>query len=228
MKIAVLTGAGISAESGIETFRDIKNGLWYNYNIDEVATAEALEKNPALVLEFHNMLRNKSKEIEPNEAHLALKRLEDEHEVTIVTQNVDNLHEKAGSTNVLHIHGELFKKRTSNGTILECNEDILIGELDELDEQMRPHTVLFGEMPYYWNESHEAIMEADVLIVVGTSFSIQYIGPMVSTVQEDCKVFYVDPKPDLTINYLGLKNLTVLSENATTGVGEVVDSILNK
>ena len=227
MKIVVLTGAGISAESGIETFRDIKNGLWYNYNIDEVATSEALEKNPALVLEFHNMLRNKSREIEPNEAHLALQKLESEHEVTIITQNVDNLHEKAGSTNVLHIHGELFKKRTSDGRILECDEDILIGDLDDLDEQFRPHTVLFGEMPFHWDESFQALTEADMLIVVGTSFSITYIGPMVGSVREDCEVFYVDPKPDLTINYLGLNHLTVLSDKATKGVSDIVSSILN-
>ena len=227
MKIVVLTGAGISAESGIETFRDIKNGLWYNYNIDEVATSEALEKNPGLVLEFHNMLRNKSREIEPNEAHLALQKLEEDHEVTIITQNVDNLHEKAGSTNVLHIHGELFKKRTSDGRILECDEDILIGDLDDLDEQMRPHTVLFGEMPYHWDESWTALFEAEILIVVGTSFSIQYIGPMVGSVNEDCKVFYVDPQPDLMINYLELKDLTVLAEKATTGVSEIVETILN-
>jgi NAD-dependent deacetylase len=226
MKIAILTGAGISAESGIETFRDIKNGLWYNYNIDEVATAEAWENNKGLVLEFHNMLRNKSREILPNVAHIALKYLEDDNDVTIVTQNVDNLHEKAGSSKVLHIHGELFKGRDSDGNTVDLEGDLNIGDNDYDGVQIRPHTVLFGEYPFHWDESTKAIAEADVLLVIGTSFSIQYIPHMVASVKHNCKVYYIDPNPDPIINHLELRNLKVINKTATIGVIEVVKLLL--
>lgn len=226
MKIVILSGAGISAESGISTFRDIKDGLWYNYKVEEVATAEAWEKNPEKVLEFHNMLRNKARHIEPNSAHLALEALEEFHEVIIITQNVDDLHEKAGSTNVLHIHGELFKGRDSFDKVIEIIGDLNIGDLDDYDEQIRPHTVLFGEMPFHWKESFSAIEEADILLVIGTSFSIQYIPSMVASVKHRCKVYYIDPSPDVVINHLGLKHLEVIKDNATVGVVKIVDKIL--
>jgi NAD-dependent deacetylase len=226
MKIAVLSGAGISAESGIETFRDIKNGLWYNYNVDEVATLEGWEKKPELVLEFHNMLREKCRDIKPNSAHLALAELEKEHDVTIVTQNVDDLHEKAGSTKILHIHGEIMKGRDSMDKILHVEDNINIGDLDEFDEQIRPHTVLFGEEPFYWFNAVEAIIESDILIVIGTSFSIGYIPTLVSVVENKCKVYYIDPKPDLIIERLGILNLEVRPQKAGVGVPQLVKEIL--
>jgi len=228
MKITILTGAGISQESGIETFRDIKDGLWYNYNVEEVATTEGWEKDPKKVLDFFNERRKQCKTVEPNDAHIAIAELEKDHEVTIITQNVDDLHEKAGSTNILHIHGELMKGRDAMDKILHVEDDINFGDLDEFDEQIRPHVVLFGEYPWHWKEAGEALRYCELLIVVGTSFSIHYIGPMVASVQASCKVFYVDPKPDLQINTLKLKDLTVLREKATTGVRRIVDTILSE
>ena len=226
-KIVILTGAGVSQESGIETFRDIKDGLWYNYNVEMVATDSGWKNNPELVLEFHNMLRDKCADKEPNDAHKALVRLEEDHEVTLITQNVDNLHEKAGSTNILHIHGELFKARDSFGHLKPCTV-INMGDLDDYDEQLRPHTVLFGEMPFNMNEAMKAIDESDILIVVGTSFSIHYIPTMVSMVEDKCQVYYVDPQPDSIINHLGIKNLDIRREKASEGVSRLVDEILSE
>lgn len=228
MKIAILTGAGISAESGISTFRDIKDGLWYNYNVEEVATAEGWENNPEKVLEFHNMLRAKCKDIKPNAAHIALKELEDDHEVTIITQNVDNLHEKAGSTTVLHIHGELFKMRNCLEEVLVCDGDLNIGDLDEHDEQLRPHTVLFGEEPFYWFNSVEAIAEADVFLIIGTSFSIGYLPMLINSCSDECKVYYIDPKPDLGIHHAGSLDVNIIEETATRGVPWVVSELMTE
>ena len=226
MKIAILSGAGISAESGISTFRDIKDGLWYNYNVDQVATVEGWNKNPELVLEFHNMLRAKLHDKEPNAGHLALVDLEKEHDVTIVTQNVDNLHEKAGSKNILHIHGELFKARDSFGEIQDCFGELNIGALDKYNEQLRPHTVLFGELPYNWDESVKVISEADILMVIGTSFSIGYLPHLVGSCKSSCKVYYIDPHPDSMIENIGLFHLTIVPENASTGVSKVINKFI--
>jgi len=228
MKITVLTGAGISAESGIETFRDIKDGLWYNYDVDEVATLWGWTKNPGKVLEFHNMLRNKSRDIKPNAAHIALKVLEDKHDVTIVTQNVDDLHEKAGSTNILHLHGELFKARDSFDNIIPLDGDLNLGDLDEYDEQLRPHTVFFGEMPYNFEEAHVAMAESDVLLIIGTSFSIQYLPMMVSYCPDTADVYYIDPKPDKVIHKIGFPKLHIIREAATTGVIKAINEILDE
>ena len=227
MKIAVLTGAGISQESGIETFRDLENGLWFNYKVEEVATAEGWKKNPKKVLEFHNILREKYWDAKPNAGHLAIRVLEGEHDVTIVTQNVDKLHEAAGSTKVYHIHGEIDKADDSFGKVVPLKGNLNWGDLDEYDEQLKPHTVLFGEMPYHWEEANQAIQEADILIIIGTSFSIGYLTPMVASIKEDCEVYYVDPKPDLALSTLGFKKLITYRTKASTGVLKVVSEILN-
>jgi len=227
MKITILTGAGISQESGIETFRDAKDGLWNNYDVAEVATTEGWEKDPKKVLDFFNERRAQCIDIKPNDAHIAIAELEANHEVTIITQNVDDLHEKAGSTNILHIHGELMKGRNSMNELFDADGDINYGDLDKYDMQLRPHVVLFGEYPWYWKECANALKDCELLIVVGTSFSIHYIGPMVASVKHDCKVFYVDPKPDLQINTLKLEDLTVLREKATIGVRKIVNVVLD-
>jgi NAD-dependent deacetylase len=228
MKITIITGAGISQESGIQTFRDAIDGLWNNHKIDEVASASGWKKDPEKVLGFYNDRRAQCRPIQPNDAHIAIAELEKDHEVTIITQNVDDLHEKAGSTNILHIHGELMKGRDSMDKLLHVEDEINIGDLDEFDEQIRPHVVFFGEYPWKWKETGEALKDCDILIVVGTSFTIHYIGPMVASVKHDCKVFYVDPQPDLEINSLGLDDLTVLREKATTGVRSIVKVILDE
>lgn len=226
MKITVLSGAGISRESGIETFRDLKDGLWHNYKVEEVATAEGWKKDPKKVLDFHNMLRGKYWDAKPNAGHLAIRVLEGEHEVKIVTQNVDKLHEAAGSEVVYHIHGEIDKAEDSFGNVIEIDGNLEYGDLDKYDEQLRPHTVLFGEMPYHWDEANAAIIECDILIVVGTSLSIGYLQPMISNVKKECEVYYVDPNPDLGIMSCGLSKLTTINKPASEGMLMVVNQIL--
>ena len=227
MKIAVLTGAGISRESGIDTFRDLDGGLWHNYKVEEVATSEGWEKDPKKVLDFHNILRDKYGHCKPNAGHFGIRVLEGEHDVTIVTQNVDMLHEAAGSSKVYHIHGEIDKADDSFGKVVQLDGHLNYGDLDEYHEQLKPHTVLFGEMPYYWEESASAIQEADILIIIGTSFSIGYLIPLVASVKNDCEVYYIDPHPDKDLLKLHFKSLTTIRENASTGVLKAVSEILN-
>lgn len=223
MNIVVFTGAGISAESNISTFRDSVNGLWYNHNVDEVATLEGWRKNRKLVLDFHNMLREKIVDKIPNDAHLAIHEWEWEHKVTVITQNVDDLHEQAGSSNVLHLHGELNKCRSSlDDTIYELEGTTLnIGQKCPKGSQLRPHTVLFGEMPYNIEESIVALQEADVLLIIGTSLQISYTLPMLQqSINHDCKVYYIDPNPDETVGNW-VNSVTFIREKATTGIKKV-------
>lgn len=233
-KIVVFSGAGLDVESGIETFRDIKNGLWYNYNVDEVATIQGWNKNPTLVLEFHNMLRKKLPSVEPNDAHKLLVGLEDEFDVIHVTQNVTDLLERAGASNVIHLHGELTKARkpryphktTLIDEIFDIGyEDINLGDLCPVNgTQIRPHTVLFGEYPYGMEEAHDALNEADILVIIGTTLQISYTPTMINSIPNNCQVFFIDPDPSkvkhkVEIQYIkktasdGLKELvTILSE----------------
>jgi len=226
-KIVVFSGAGVSQESGIPTFRDCVDGLWYNYKIEEVATHEAWKKTPEKVLSFYNDRRKALDSVEPNEAHQALVRLEEKFDVTIVTQNVDDLHERGGSTNVLHLHGELRKMRGlfSDKFLYDCIEDINIGDKCPKGSQLRPHLVLFGEYPYNVDESLRAIRKCDYLIVVGTGFDIGYTSGMVTACKPDAKVIYIDPNPSTALQGWGL-DLTYVKKKAVDGVSEVVDKIL--
>tara|TARA_R110000772_G_scaffold17946_3_gene50081 strand:+ start:196545 stop:197249 length:705 start_codon:yes stop_codon:yes gene_type:complete len=226
-KIAVFTGAGISAESGISTYRDIKDGLWYNYKVEEVATTQGWRTDKAKVLEFHNMLRKKLHDKKPNLAHELIASLEDDFDVTIITQNVDELHEKAGSSTVHHIHGELMKCKSSldPSLVYDARGDINIGDKCLKGSQLRPYTVLFGEFPHFMEESIEAIRECDILIIVGTGFDIVYTANMITAAQN--KIYYVDPKPNRDIEYEpGLKGrVDYIEKTATIGVKEVFDNI---
>lgn len=226
MKIAVFTGAGISAESGIQTYRDHGDGLWYEYHTEQVASKEAWENTPDKVLDFHNMFRKKCRESEPNIAHKALAELETKHDVTIITQNVDDLHERAGSTKVLHIHGEIMKARDAFDRILPVEGDLNLGDLDEYDEQIRPHTVLFGEEPFWWFESLTAINDADIFIIIGTSFSIGYTIHILGACEQTCKVFYIDPKPDLGIHHVNSDDVGIIYKKAGEGVPDLVKTLL--
>ena len=173
-KIVVLTGAGISAESGLSTFRD-SGGLWKNYSVYDVATPEGWASNPELVLDFYNQRRRKVGEALPNAAHHALARLEDNFDVTIITQNVDNLHEKAGSTNIVHVHGEITKARSSIDPTLISDigyQDIQLGDTCELGSQLRPHIVWFGESVQHMEEAAKHVQQADKVLVIGTSLSV--------------------------------------------------------
>ncbi len=172
-KIVVLTGAGISAESGIPTFRDA-GGLWEGHKVEEVATPEAWVRNPQLVLDFYNERRRKLLEVRPNDGHLALVDLEFLYDVTIITQNVDDLHERAGSRNVVHLHGELLKARSNDypSLVYPWTKDILFGDRCERGAQLRPHIVWFGEMVPMIEVAADATSEADILLIVGTSMQV--------------------------------------------------------
>lgn len=195
-KLVVLTGAGISAESGIKTFRD-SDGLWEGHNVMDVATPEGWYKNPALVLDFYNKRRQQLKEVKPNEAHLILADLENDFEVQIITQNVDNLHEKAGSSNVLHLHGELLKVRSTKNEnyILDWSEDLNLHDFDDKGNQLRPHIVWFGEDVPVLEYAVELVQQADILIIVGTSLQVYPAASLMHFAPENCPVYYIDPNP---------------------------------
>ncbi len=226
-KIVVLTGAGISAESGIKTFRDA-DGLWENHDIQEVATPEGFHKNPALVLKFYNDRRRQLFDVEPNAGHSALVELEKQYAVTIITQNVDDLHERAGSSHVMHLHGELRKSRSSTNSslIYDCQEDINIGDKAGDGSQLRPHIVWFGEDVPMIQYAAEAVSEAQIVIVVGSSMQVYPAAGLVSFAYGKADIYYVDPQPALNYELKQRKNLTVIAEPATTGVRKVVDKLL--
>ena len=199
-KVVVLTGAGISAESGLSTFRD-SDGLWENYSVYEVATPEAFAANPELVLEFYNMRRKKVAEAKPNAAHLAVAKLEEKFDVTVITQNVDNLHERAGSSKVVHVHGEISKARSSMDETLITDigtSEIHIGDTCELGSQLRPHIVWFGESVHHMEESAFLVAQADKVLVVGTSLSVYPAAGLVN---------YSQPKAEKAIVALEIEHL---------------------
>jgi NAD-dependent deacetylase len=196
-KIIVLSGAGVSAESGVATFRDA-NGLWEGHDVMEVATPEGFKKNPALVLEFYNQRRRQLFEVQPNEAHNIIAAMEQDFDVTVVTQNVDDLHERAGSTHIIHLHGELLKARctVNEEAILDWKEDIAVGQLHpETGKQLRPHIVWFGEAVPAIIEAAEAVDQADIIIVIGTSMQVYPAAGLVDYAKPASKIYYIDPRP---------------------------------
>ena len=195
-KLVVLTGAGISAESGIKTFRDA-DGLWEGHNVNDVATPEGWRKNPKLVLDFYNKRRQQLKEVQPNLGHQILSELENDFEVQIITQNVDNLHEKAGSLNVLHLHGELLKVRSTinRNYILDWEIDLNIGDVDDKGNQLRPHIVWFGEEVPALEQAVAIIEKADILIIIGTSLQVYPAAGLMNFAKPSIPVYYIDPKP---------------------------------
>jgi len=225
--IVVLTGAGISAESGISTFRDA-NGLWRNYRIEEVASPEAWRRDPALVLEFYNMRRRQLFEVEPNEAHHALVRLGKHFPVHIITQNVDDLHERAGSGRVLHLHGELKKARsTSNPDLVyELKHwELKLGDKCELGSQLRPHIVWFGEEVPAIGKAAELVARADVLLVIGTSLQVYPAAGLLAYAPERCRKWLVDPAASPAFR---VENLTIVRKKAAEGVPEVVNLLVGE
>jgi len=185
-KIVVLTGAGISAESGLSTFRD-SGGLWETYSVYDVATPEGFAANPELVLEFYNQRRKKVAKAQPNAAHFALAKLEEQFDVTIVTQNVDNLHERAGSSNVVHVHGEISKARSSVDPSLISDigfDDLNIGDTCAMGSQLRPHIVWFGESIQHMEEAADIVGQADKVLVIGTSLSVYPAAGLVDYCQD--------------------------------------------
>ena len=216
-KLVVLTGAGISAESGIKTFRDA-DGLWEGHNVMDVASPEGWQRNKELVLDFYNQRRKQLHQVKPNRGHSVLAELENDFDVHIITQNIDNLHEQAGSTKVLHLHGELLKARsTKNKTyILDWNHDLIIGDLDNDSNQMRPHIVWFGEEVPALDEAINIIEQADYVAVIGTSLQVYPAASLMHYAKPTVRVFYIDPRPSCIHN---LQNpLEIIAMNATEGV----------
>ena len=195
-KIVVLTGAGVSAESGIKTFRDT-DGLWEGHNVMDVATPEGWQKNSELVLDFYNKRRQELKTVKPNLAHIILAELENDFDIHIITQNVDNLHEKAGSTKVLHLHGELLKVRSTanKNHILDWTEDLNLSDFDTNGHQLRPHIVWFGEDVPAIEEAISVVQKADILIIIGTSLQVYPAASLMNFANENIPVYYIDPKP---------------------------------
>lgn len=221
-KIVVLTGAGMSAESGISTFRD-SNGLWENHDIMEVASPEGWRNNPALVLDFYNKRRAQLKEVKPNRGHEILAELEKNFDVQIITQNVDNLHEKAGSSTILHLHGELTKVRSvaDENYILDWTEDLNLGDTDTNGNQLRPHIVWFGEAVPAIEDAIPMMEKADVVIIIGTSLQVYPAAGLMHYAKRSTPVFYIDPKP-ATIYDLA-NPLEVLAMSASKGMERIMN-----
>ena len=214
-KIVVLSGAGISAESGIKTFRD-SNGLWENHKIEDVASPEGFARNPELVLEFYNLRRRQLSEVQPNEAHNILAELQKDFDVHIITQNVDDLHERAGSENIIHLHGELKKARPVNDeeSIIPWEGDLNLGDLDENGIQLRPHIVWFGEMVPEIENAATIASTADILLVIGTSLQVYPAASLLHYVPAGCEIFVIDPH--LSQNVTNEKNF--FKTSATEGM----------
>lgn len=226
-KLVVLTGAGISAESGIPTFRD-SNGLWEGYDVMEVATPQGWQKNKALVLDFYNQRRKAAVNAKPNAGHLALAKLEAYFDVCIITQNIDNLHEQAGSTNIIHLHGELFKSQSSldPNLVYPINGcDLNLGEKCERGSQLRPNVVWFGEAVPMMEPAAAAAYSADIFIVVGTSLLVYPAAGLLDMVSEEVPKFIIDPRlPDVSPG----PNLYLYEEKASTGLAKVSELLINK
>jgi len=221
-RIVVLSGAGVSAESGIATFRDA-NGLWEGHDVMEVASPQGFENNPTLVLDFYNARRAQLKTVKPNDAHHCIAALERNYQVDVITQNVDDLHERAGSSNVIHLHGELLKARSTANPdyIVDWKDDITAMDSCPDGSQMRPHIVWFGEEVPEMDRAMDLVSLADAVIVVGTSLQVYPAAGLMHYAPESSPIYLVDPRPSLESN----ERLTVIEENAGTGVQKVCDMI---
>lgn len=224
-KIVIFSGSGISAESGLRTFRD-SDGLWEEYNVYEVATPQAWEKNPALVNEFYNARRKQVRQAHPNDAHFALAKLEQNFDVQIITQNIDDLHERAGSSKVLHLHGEIMKCRSSIDASLIYGvegDEIKIGQQCEKGSQLRPHVVWFGEMVPEMDRAMRYASKSDIFIIIGTSLNVYPAAGLITAVPDDIPKYLIDP------NAYELRNLyevIIIPEKAGKGVPELVEMLM--
>lgn len=223
--LVVLTGAGMSAESGISTFRD-SGGLWEGHDVMEVASPEGFAKNPALVLDFYNKRRAQLKEVSPNKAHDNLTDLEKQFNVQIITQNVDDLHERSGSANVLHLHGELRKVRSTQNKnlVYSWQDDIVLGDLCEENSQLRPHIVWFGEEVPMIDKAAELVSQADILVVIGTSMQVYPAAGLVSYVKNNTPIYFIDPNP--SIRTTDFENLKIIASGAVEGTATLANLLL--
>lgn len=225
-KLVVLSGAGISAESGIQTFRD-SDGLWEGHDVMEVATPEGFRKNPDLVLDFYNKRRRQLLTVNPNEAHFILAELENHFDVHIITQNVDDLHERAGSTNVLHLHGELLKVRSTQNPdyILDWKTDLTLKDQDKNGFSLRPHIVWFGEEVPALEDAVHLTAQADIFLVIGTSLQVYPAAGLVDFVPTNSKIYYIDPKP---IKIPNLRNELIVFANTASKGMQMLQAALTK
>ena len=221
-KIVVLTGAGISAESGVKTFRDA-DGLWEGHDIEQVATPYGFNKNPELVLNFYNGLRKQLKDVQPNPAHLLLAELEKDYNVVVITQNVDDLHERAGSSNIIHLHGELLKMRGVDDpyTLYDCTKDIKVDYLSPSGAQLRPHIVWFGEDVPMIVKAAEEVETANIVLIIGTSLQVYPAAGLMNYAEKGTPIYYIDPRPSISSK----DNITVIKDVASTGVAKAIELI---
>lgn len=225
-KIVVLSGAGISAESGIKTFRD-SNGLWENHRVEDVASPEGFRRDPKLVLDFYNLRRKQLFEVEPNEAHTILAELENDFDVQIITQNVDDLHERGGSTKVLHLHGELRKVRPVNSAekgVRHWEHDLNLGDFDENGIQLRPHIVWFGEAVPMMDQAIEITRQADIFIIVGTSLQVYPAAGLLDFIKDSCELFVIDPNLESRFGHY----TNFFQTSATEGMKRLKGILLNR
>jgi NAD-dependent deacetylase len=225
-RITILSGAGVSAESGISTFRDA-NGLWENHRIEDVATPQAWQRNPELVLEFYNLRRKQLFEVEPNAAHFAITELQKGFEVQVVTQNVDDLHERAGNTNVLHLHGQLKQVRSTGYPFQVYDLDgweLLLGDKCEEGHQLRPHIVWFGEDVPNLPVAAQMVSESDAVIIVGTSLNVYPAAGLYQYARPDAPIWIIDPKAN-ELYYPD--SITPIKEKAGAALPRLVQSFLN-
>ena len=223
--IVVLTGAGMSAESGLKTFRDA-DGLWEGHDVMEVASPQGWYSNKKLVLDFYNQRRQQLLDAQPNKAHLSIAALEKNYKVNIITQNVDDLHERAGSTDIVHLHGELRKVRSINreDLVYQWDKDLHLGDLAEDGNQLRPHIVWFGEAVPLLDKAIEITKEADLLIIIGTSMQVYPAASLIHYITADIPIYFIDPNPNILST--SHNNLTIISEKASTGMDKLI-TILN-
>ena len=222
-KIVFLTGAGISAESGISTFRD-SNGLWENYNVEDVASIEGWDRNPELMIQFYNARRTELEKAQPNQAHILAAELEKHFNVTVVTQNIDNLHERAGSTNIIHLHGELTKACSDRGK--RCVQDIgyapiTYGTRTEDGGMMRPFIVWFGEAVPLMEDAVREVEQADIVVIVGTSLNVYPAAGLLYYAKNNAEIYVIDPKDVQPIS----RRVTFIKEKATVGMKQLFDKL---
>lgn len=223
----MLTGAGMSAESGLSTFRDA-GGLWEGHDVMQVASPQGWAADMDLVLEFYNQRRRQLLAVKPNAGHLALVRLEGFYDVLIITQNVDDLHERAGSKNIIHLHGELLKARSTEYPYLiyDWTKDIIRGDLCERGAQMRPHIVWFGEEVPMIAQAIDEMSRADIVLVIGTSMQVYPAAALVYYAPSDSQVYYIDPKPRINDELAMRTNLKIVHQTAGEGAPQLVDDLL--
>lgn len=221
-KLVVLTGAGISAESGIKTFRDA-DGLWEGYDVMEVASPKGFRDNAELVLDFYNQRRKQLLAVKPNKAHYNLAVLEKYFDVEIITQNIDDLHERAGSSNITHLHGELLKVRSviDENLILDWKKDLILGDVCSKGHQLRPHIVWFGEMVPMLDKAIEITQTADILVIIGTSMQVYPAAGLVNFIKPNTPIYFIDPKPTISKN--DFNNLTIIKDVASSGTDKLIE-----